>query len=112
MDPRVDEKTKKRRSKLLRDLAKKLSRDFISQFLGKTLRVLVEERRDPATGLLTGYTDNYIRVLLEGEEELKNKLIGVRLTEVKDGRAMAYCRMNPTATNRKCSDAIYGTLAK
>lgn len=82
MQPKVDEKTKKRRSKLLRDLAKNLSRDFISQFLGKTLRVLVEDKRDPATGLLTGYTDNYIRVLLEGEEELRNKLIKVRLTKV------------------------------
>ncbi|TET09553.1 tRNA (N(6)-L-threonylcarbamoyladenosine(37)-C(2))-methylthiotransferase MtaB, partial [Candidatus Aerophobetes bacterium] len=82
MQPKVDEKTKKRRSKLLRDLAKKLSRDFISQFLGKTLRVLVEDKRDPETGLLTGYTDNYIRVLLEGEEELRNKLIKVRLTKV------------------------------
>ncbi len=82
MQPRVDEKTKKRRSKLLRDLAKKLSRDFISQFLGKTLRVLVEDKRDPETSLLIGYTDNYIRVLLEGEEELKNKLIKVRLTKV------------------------------
>lgn len=100
MGPRVDEKTKKRRSKLLRNLAKNLSRDFISQFLGKILRVLVEEKRDSATGLLTGYTDNYIRVLLEGEEELKNKLVKVKLTKVKDGRAMAYCRMNPTATRR------------
>jgi len=89
MQPRVDEKTKKRRSKLLRDLAKKLSRDFISQFLGKTLRVLVEDKRDPETGLLTGYTDNYIRVLLEGEKELKNKLVRVRLTKIKDGVAMA-----------------------
>lgn len=88
MQPRVDEKTKKRRSKLLRDLAKKLSRDFISQFLGKTLRVLVEDKRDPETGLLTGYTDNYIRVLLEGEEELRNKLVRVRLTKIKDGLAM------------------------
>ncbi len=89
MQPRVDEKTKKRRSKLLRDLAKKLSRDFISQFLGKTLRVLVEDKRDPETGLLTGYTNNYIRVLLEGEEKLKNKLVRVRLTKIKDGVAMA-----------------------
>ena len=87
MQPRVDEKTKKRRSKLLRDLAKNLSRDFISQSLGKTLRVLVEDKRDPETGLLIGYTDNYIRVLLEGEEELKNKLVRVRLTKIKDGVA-------------------------
>ena len=86
--PRIEEKVKKERSKLLRDLGNKLSQDFASQFLGKTLTVLVENRRDPECGSLVGYTENYIRVFFQGEEKLKNRLVRVRLIEVKDGTAL------------------------
>jgi len=86
--PRIEEKVKKERSKLLRDLGNKLSQDFASQFLGKTLTVLAENQPDTESGLLFGYTENYIRVLFQGEEELKNRLVRVRLIEVKDGTAL------------------------
>ncbi len=83
----VDEKTKRERSRVLRELGKRLTEEFILRFLGSTLTVLVENRRDSKTGLLCGYTDNYIRVLVEGDESLKNKLVMVKLTEVVDGVA-------------------------
>ena len=86
--PRIEEKVKKERSKLLRGLGNKLSQDFASQFLGKTLTVLAEDQPDTESGLLFGYTENYIRVLFQGEEELKNRLVRVRLIEVKDGTAL------------------------
>lgn len=88
MEPRIEEGVKRRRSKLLRELGKKLSRDFVSRFLGKTLTVLTESGRDPESGLLVGYTENYIRVLFPGKEKLKNRLVRVRLIEVKDGTAL------------------------
>ena len=46
--------------------------------------VLIEEVRDHQTGLLTGYTDNYLKVLTEGPDELKNKLVKVKLEESVD----------------------------
>lgn len=88
IQPRTEEKVKKERSKLLRDLGKKLSQDFASQFLGKTLTVLVENQPDPVSGLLFGYTENYIPLLFNGKEELKNKLIRIRLTGIKEGRVL------------------------
>ncbi len=88
IQPRIEEKVKRGRSKLLRELGKKLSRDFVSRFLGKTLTVLAESKRDPESGLLVGYTENYIRVLFAGKEKLKNRLVRVRLIEVKDGTAL------------------------
>jgi len=86
--PRVEENVKKERSKLLRDLGNKLSQDFASQFLGKALTVLAEDQPDTESGLLFGYTENYIPVLFKGEEELKNKLIRVRLIEIKEGKVL------------------------
>jgi len=86
--PRIEEKVKKERSKLLRDLGNKLSQDFASQFLGKTLTVLAEDQPDTESGLLLGYTENYIRVFFPGKEELKNKLIRIRLTEIKEGKVL------------------------
>jgi threonylcarbamoyladenosine tRNA methylthiotransferase MtaB len=86
--PRIEERIKKERSKLLRDLGNKLSQDFASQFLGKTLTVLVEDQPDTQNGLLFGYTENYIPVLLKGKEELKNKLIRIRLTDIKKGKVL------------------------
>jgi len=86
--PDIEEKVKKERSKLLRDLGNKLSQDFASQFLGKTLTVLAEDQPDTESGLLFGYTENYIPVLFKGKEELKNKLIRIRLSEIKEGKVL------------------------
>ncbi len=86
--PAIEEKVKKERSKLLRDLGNKLSQDFASQFLGKTLTVLAEDQPDTESGLLFGYTENYIPVLFKGKEELKNRLIRIRLTEIKEGKVL------------------------
>jgi len=87
MRPQVDERTKRQRSVKLRELGRRLSRQFITRFLGENLRVLIEDRRDFETGLLCGYTDNYIRVLVQGDDDLKNKLVMVRLVGVENGLA-------------------------
>lgn len=88
LTPRIEEEVKKERSKSLRDLGKKLSQDFAFQFLGKTLTVLAENQPDPQNGLLFGYTENYIPLLFNGKEELKNKLISIRLTGIKEGKVL------------------------
>ncbi|MEA1964777.1 MAG: tRNA (N(6)-L-threonylcarbamoyladenosine(37)-C(2))-methylthiotransferase MtaB [Candidatus Aerophobetes bacterium] len=86
MGPRVTERVKRERSKKLREMGKIHSLEFASHFLNRSLRVLVEEKRDSLSGLLTGYTDNYIRVFIRGEENLKNRLVKVRLTEIKENK--------------------------
>jgi threonylcarbamoyladenosine tRNA methylthiotransferase MtaB len=48
---------------------------------------LIENRRDKNTGKLTGLSDNYIRVLLEGDDSLKNRIVAVRINE-KDGNRL------------------------
>jgi len=88
MQPRVEEKVKKERSDHLRELGKNLAQNFASRFLGESLRVLVEEKVDSKTGWFSGYTDNYIRASFKGENELKNKLVMVRLVNANQGQIL------------------------
>jgi threonylcarbamoyladenosine tRNA methylthiotransferase MtaB len=55
-------------------------RNFIDQFVGNQLDVLIENRRDRKTGNLTGLSDNYIRVLVEGEDDLKNHIMRITIS--------------------------------
>jgi threonylcarbamoyladenosine tRNA methylthiotransferase MtaB len=66
-----------RRSEILHDLGRKKWENYLDIFIGKTLEVLIEQKRDRKTNKLTGLSDNYIRVLLEGEDSLKNRIISV-----------------------------------
>jgi len=55
---------------------------FRRQFLGKALNILVETRRDRASGLLTGYSDNYIKVIFRGPDSLMNTIASVNIEDV------------------------------
>ena len=81
----VPHQVKEERAKLLHQLGIKLSSDFQAASLGQRKRVLIEERRDKRNGLLTGYSDDYLKVWIDGPDELMNRLIEVKVIEVKDG---------------------------
>jgi threonylcarbamoyladenosine tRNA methylthiotransferase MtaB len=79
-DNQLHSRIKKKRSKKLRDLANKLAQQYQQQFIGSKQEVLLEERRDNQTGLLTGLTDNYLRVLVAGSDQLMDQLVEIELT--------------------------------
>jgi threonylcarbamoyladenosine tRNA methylthiotransferase MtaB len=83
--PRIPERVVKERCRRLRELGARKKEAFQAAFLGRRLEVLVEHRRDPATGLLAGLTANYLAVRLEGGDELGGRIVPVRL-EALDGR--------------------------
>jgi threonylcarbamoyladenosine tRNA methylthiotransferase MtaB len=70
----------------LRELGEKKRHSFSRSFLGKTLKVLVEGKRDRESGMLKGFSANYVSVLLPGGEELVNQEVDVKVTEVRDGK--------------------------
>lgn len=88
MGGQIDPKIKKERSALLRGLGERKARAFVEAHVGRTFRVLVEKRRDRAMGLLTGLTDNYIRVLCEGPDSMMERLVHVRLDRAEGGHAL------------------------
>ena len=91
MEPKVREKNKRERVKILKELSISLSEKFMTGFLGKKLPVLIETRKDLRTGYLKGYSHNYIKFLISPTcetERFKGKIVEVRLSEVRSGFAL------------------------
>lgn len=86
MDGQVDSSVKKMRSKLLAETAEESAKRFLRSTLGNTRPVLFEEYEE-TTGMLTGYTDNFIKVRCKGlgkerAEQLLDSIIPVKLTDL------------------------------
>jgi threonylcarbamoyladenosine tRNA methylthiotransferase MtaB len=64
---RVDERKIRQRAEAMRELGMKKRHAFYRRFLHQTLQVLVEGRKEKATGKWKGLSRNYIPVLLDGE---------------------------------------------
>lgn len=74
----------KRRKEVLAALDDRMSAEFRRRFVGTTAPVLVEERRG-RSGRLTGLTDRFCRLELEGDCELMNTIVDVRVIGEVDG---------------------------
>ena len=61
-------------------LARESAQNFSRQFLGRTMMVLWEKQTG---GIWSGLTDNYIKVYARSSEDLTNKLLPVKLMEVR-----------------------------
>ncbi|HEU20367.1 MAG TPA: tRNA (N(6)-L-threonylcarbamoyladenosine(37)-C(2))-methylthiotransferase MtaB [Deltaproteobacteria bacterium] len=74
----VPESVKKQRGKILRDLGRKKRIAYNSKFIGKKLSVLVEDTADRDSGMMKGFSRNYIPVLIEnGEAQMSNQIVTV-----------------------------------
>lgn len=92
MRPKVPGRVKKKRSKILKKLSWQLCGEFISKFIGETLPVLVESKQDRETGYFTGYTHNYIKVVIFPEssdvQKLVGKIVPVKIVQAKPRYAL------------------------
>ncbi len=85
MKNQVSELIKRERSASLRTLGMKKNLLFRKAQQGSELSIIVEDKLDRDTGLLTGLTDNYIRVMIFGAKTGDiGKKINVRISEVKE----------------------------
>lgn len=84
----VPPEVRRERSRTLRAMAKAKFTAFRRSFLDHQLTVLLERRRDLATGLLTGLSDNYIRVLAEGPDQQMSRLVPLRIYQVDEQKAL------------------------
>ena len=73
---------KKQRNKNLTELVNRKAFKFREKFLKQQETVLIENQRDTKSGLLKGHTGNYIPVIVEGSDSLKNSLVPVTLQRV------------------------------
>ena len=77
------------RASVLRRLGERKRIEFVQRFIGKRLRVLAEAKRDRETGLLVGYSRNYIRVLVRGGDDLVNRESWVQVVAGRRDRVLA-----------------------
>jgi threonylcarbamoyladenosine tRNA methylthiotransferase MtaB len=80
---KVPSKTIKTRCEKMRQLGNEKKRIFYETFVGKTVEVLIEGKRDKATSLLKGITSNYIPVHFVGKDDLFNTLLQVNIKKIK-----------------------------
>lgn len=80
---KVPQKTTKARCEKMRRLGNEKKHAFYKRFMGKTIEVLIEGKRDKSTGLLKGITSNYIPVHIVGKDDLFNTLVQVNIEKIK-----------------------------
>ena len=83
MDNQVDEEVKNERVHRLISLNDQLAVEYASRFEGEVLEIIPEEayKLDSASNMLEGYTDNYLKVVIPGSEDLIGKLVRVKITK-------------------------------
>lgn len=84
MTNQIDGNIKEERSQKLIELSNKNERECNEKYIGKSVEVLFEEEKD---GLWSGYTKNYVRVFVESDESLENKILNVEIKNVYELRA-------------------------
>ncbi|MBI3246435.1 MAG: tRNA (N(6)-L-threonylcarbamoyladenosine(37)-C(2))-methylthiotransferase MtaB [Deltaproteobacteria bacterium] len=76
--PIIDE-----RARRVRKLGEQKKAAFAREFVGHTVPVLFEHTRDKTSGLLKGYSRNYLRILAPGTDEQMNREVAVTITRAK-----------------------------
>jgi threonylcarbamoyladenosine tRNA methylthiotransferase MtaB len=74
----------------LRQLGGRQRLAFHRRFIGRTLQVVTESRRDPQTGLLKGVSSNYLPVLFEGRDERMHQIAEVRIEAADAARLLGF----------------------
>lgn len=82
MEDQVDEEIKNERVHRLITLNDQLAVDYASRFEDEVLEIIPEEvvNNESGESFVEGYTDNYLKVIIPGTEELIGKLVRVKIT--------------------------------
>ncbi|MFC2050449.1 tRNA (N(6)-L-threonylcarbamoyladenosine(37)-C(2))-methylthiotransferase MtaB [Chloroflexota bacterium] len=78
----INDRLKKERSLRMLELAQGSVHKFCQRFLGQNMLVLWEREVAPGSGVYSGLSGNYIRVLTQNSEPLNNKFCSVRLVSL------------------------------
>lgn len=82
MENQVDPQMKNLRSSTLLALSTKNFKEFAKDYIGKTMRVLFEEKNNE--GYYEGLTDNYMRIKVKSDTDIRDKFVDTVIKEAKD----------------------------
>ncbi len=80
---RIPKKISKERGLLMKRLGREKSVEFRRGYIDKESEILIENR-DKDSGLLNGYSDNYIPIFLDGPDTLKNNLVQAKIMQIRE----------------------------
>lgn len=78
MKNQIDGRVKEQRSKRLIELSNKNQLEYNKKHLGKTVDVLIEEKKD---GIYKGHTSNFILVECKSDKSIENEIVKVECKE-------------------------------
>lgn len=83
MEDQIDEEVKNERVHRLISLSDQLAKEYASQFEGEVLEIIPEEpfKETNEEGKYVGYTDNYLRVVVDATEEMVGKLVKIKIVQ-------------------------------
>ncbi|MEJ2055764.1 MAG: tRNA (N(6)-L-threonylcarbamoyladenosine(37)-C(2))-methylthiotransferase MtaB [Calditrichaceae bacterium] len=85
LKPKVDHHVKKDRNRIMIELGQRKKLAFYDSFIGRDVDVLFEENHK---GLWEGFSDNYMRIAVKSEANLKNELKRVRLKSIENQKIL------------------------
>ena len=78
MPNQITPEVQEERSKKVIELSNNIQKEYNKEYIGKTVKVLMEEKTD---GYYRGHTDNYLYVSVKSDEELENKMVDVLIED-------------------------------
>ena len=82
MENKIPMETRRKRNEMLRNLSEKKKRFFYNQFIGRYRSVLFEVSKDK--NMMTGFTDNYVKIETPLQPEMINQIASVQLMRISD----------------------------
>jgi threonylcarbamoyladenosine tRNA methylthiotransferase MtaB len=86
MTNKLDPPVIRERCERIRRLGHQKRLAFYRRFTGRSLPVLIETKRDGSTGLLKGLSSNYLPVLVDGDDDLQNKIVDAKIENLQGSR--------------------------
>ncbi len=93
---KIDNRTKKERSKKLQDLSKELFYDFQKKFLNSIAEILVEDEIKDKEGKIysRGITPNYIKIIIPDFTGKKSEIVQVKLNHISSNYIVSSLQTN------------------
>lgn len=89
MPNQIDINEKRKRASLIQNISDKKLHEFFIKNINTQNEVIIEKNRDKKTNLLKGVTKNYINVLINGDDNLKDTVQKIRIKSIyEDGERM------------------------
>ncbi len=87
MKDQLPKEVKTERVKQLRTLDQRKRQEFYQRHIGYESQILVE-KRNPKTGLLQGFSENYIPVQFQGDDRMIKDIVSLRIDRIEDAQPL------------------------